>query len=124
MNGEVVSEVLIGQRTFDLLVRLDEPFREDIDAVKRLTIDLPGGGTTHLGSVARIYEASGPNTINREQVRRRIVIQCNTTGRGLVDVVEGHQVATWPRSKASCRPATSSSTAGSSKASNRPHGAW
>ena len=87
MNGEVVSEILLGQRTFDLLVRLDEPFREDIDAVKRLAIDLPDGGTTSLASVAKIYEASGPNTINREQVRRRIVIQCNTSGRGLVDVV-------------------------------------
>jgi HME family heavy-metal exporter len=87
MNGDVVSEVLLGQRTFDLLVRLDEPFREDIDAVERLAISLPSGGTTNLGSVANIYEASGPNTINREQVRRRIVIQCNTAGRGLVDVV-------------------------------------
>ena len=87
MNGKVVSEVLIGQRTFDLLVRLDEPFREDIQAVKRLTIDLPGGGSTSLASVARVYQASGPNTINREQVRRRIVLQCNTSGRGLVDVV-------------------------------------
>jgi len=87
MNGEVVSEVLIGQRTFDLLVRLDEPYREDVEAVKRLSIDLPGGGTTSLGSVASVYRASGPNTINREQVRRRIVIQCNTSGRGLVDIV-------------------------------------
>ena len=88
MNGQVVSEVLLGQRTFDLLVRLDEPFREDIDAVKRLTIDLPDGGTTSLGSVAKIYRSSGPNTINREQARRRIVIQGNTSGRGLVDVVQ------------------------------------
>jgi HME family heavy-metal exporter len=87
MNGEVVSEVLLGQQTFDLLVRLDEPFREDIDAVKRLTIKLPAGGVTNLGSVAKIYPSSGPNTINREHVRRRIVIQCNTAGRGLVDVV-------------------------------------
>ncbi len=87
MNGEVVSEMLIDQRTFDLLVRLDEPYREDVEAVKRLSIDLPGGGTTNLGSVADVYRASGPNTINREQVRRRIVVQCNTSGRGLVDVV-------------------------------------
>jgi len=79
MNGEVVSEVLLGQRTFDLLVRLDEPFREDIEAVRRLSIDLPEGGRTKLSSVARIYKSSGPNTI--------IVIQCNTSGRGLVDVV-------------------------------------
>jgi HME family heavy-metal exporter len=89
MNGQIVSDgVLIGQRTFDLLVRLDEPVREDIEVVKRLSMDLPGGGTTSLGSVARIYKDSGPNTINREQVRRRIVIQCNTSGRGLVDVVQ------------------------------------
>ncbi len=91
MNGDVVSEVLLGTRTFDLLVRLDEPFRENIEAVKRLSIDLPGGGTTMLESVAEITEGKGPNTINRENVQRRIVIQCNTTGRGLVDVVQDIQ---------------------------------
>lgn len=96
MNGEVVSEVLLGQRTFDLLVRLDEPFREDLEAVKRLAIDLPGGGSTKLESVANIYEAAGPNTINRENVRRRIIIQCNTTGRGLVDVVRDIQARVRP----------------------------
>ena len=87
MQGEVVSQILDGQRTFDLIVRLDEPFRENLDAVKRLSIHLPNGGTTQLSTVADIYKASGPNTINREQVRRRIVIQCNTAGRGMVDVV-------------------------------------
>jgi HME family heavy-metal exporter len=87
MQGKVVSEILIGQRTFDLLVRLDDPFRESIDAVRRLTVDLPGGGSTSLDSLADIYQASGPNTIHREQVQRLIVIQCNTSGRGLVDVV-------------------------------------
>lgn len=96
MNGEVVSEVLLGQRTFDLLVRLDEPFREDLEAVKRLSINLPGGGTTMLESVAKIYPAAGPNTINRENVRRRIIIQCNTTGRGLVDVVRDIQARVKP----------------------------
>jgi HME family heavy-metal exporter len=96
MNGEVVSEVLLGQRTFDLLVRLDEPFREDLEAVKRLSIDLPGGGTTMLDSVAKIYTAAGPNTINRENVRRRIVIQCNTADRGLVDVVRDIQARVKP----------------------------
>jgi len=87
MNGEVVSQVLDGQRTFDLVVRMDEPYRENLDAVRRLSIDLPDGGTTTLDSVATIYEAGGPNTINREKVRRRIVVQCNTADRGLVDVV-------------------------------------
>jgi HME family heavy-metal exporter len=92
MNGEVVSEVLLGQRTFDLLVRLDEPFREDLEAVKRLSIDLPAGGATMLNSVAKIYTAAGPNTISRENVRRRIIIQCNTANRGLVDVVRDIQL--------------------------------
>jgi len=88
MNGETVSEVLEGQRKFDLLVRLAEPYREDLEMLKRLTIHLPGGGTTKLESVANIYRGGGPNTINREQVRRRIVIQCNVADRGLVDVVQ------------------------------------
>lgn len=87
MRGEVVSQVLDGQRTFDLMVRLGEEFREDLQALKRLQIDLPGGGGVKLEDIARIYKAGGPNTINREQVRRRIVVQCNVSGRGLVDVV-------------------------------------
>ena len=87
MNGDVVSEVLLGQRTFDLMVRMGEEYREDLDALKRLSIDLPGGGTAPLSAVAKIYPATGPNTINREKVRRRIVVQCNVTDRGLVDVV-------------------------------------
>ena len=88
MNGEVVSEVLLGQRTFDLLVRMDEEYRENLEALKRLSIDLPGGGTTPLSSLAKVYPYTGPNTINREKVRRRIVVQCNVGDRGLVDVVE------------------------------------
>ncbi|MCH8839470.1 MAG: efflux RND transporter permease subunit, partial [Planctomycetes bacterium] len=87
LQGVVVSQVLEGQKTFDLLVRLREESREDVEALKRLVIDLPGGGSVKLEDVAKIYRASGPNTINREQVRRRIVVQCNVRGRGLVDVV-------------------------------------
>ncbi len=91
MNGVVVSEVLVGQRSFDLLVRFKDAAREDVQALERLPLSLPDGGTTNLASVARIYRASGPNTIHREQVRRRIVVQCNTIGRGLVDVVQDIQ---------------------------------
>ncbi|WP_425399032.1 efflux RND transporter permease subunit [Aeoliella sp.] len=87
MQGEVISQVLDGQRTFDLMVRLDEEYREDLDALRRLQIKLPSGGSVKLEDVARIYRSGGPNTINREQVRRRIVVQCNVSGRGLVDVV-------------------------------------
>ena len=88
MQGEVVSLVLDGQRTFDLLVRMDERYREDLDALKRLVINLPNGGSVKLEDVARIYKSGGPNTINREQVRRRTIVQCNVRGRGVVDVVQ------------------------------------
>ncbi len=57
MHGKVISEVLQGRRTFDLLVRLDEQYREDLAALKRMSLDLPEGGTTSLSSVARIYMA-------------------------------------------------------------------
>ncbi|MEZ6127363.1 MAG: efflux RND transporter permease subunit [Planctomycetaceae bacterium] len=96
MNGDVVSEILLGQRTFDLMVRLDENYREDVQKLKRLTIDLPDGGKVPLEAVARIYESGGPNTINRESVRRRIILQCNVSERGVVDVVEDIQKAVVP----------------------------
>lgn len=96
MNGQVVSEVLVGQRQFDLLVRLDEGYRENINLLRRLTIDLPEGGKIPLESVARIYESGGPNTVNRENVHRRIVLQCNVSERGVVDVVEEIQQAVAP----------------------------
>jgi len=88
MNGQVVSEVMQGQRTFDVVVRLQEDARENLDVLRRLPVELPGGGKVPLESVAKIYESFGPNTIQREKIRRRIVIQCNTADRGLVEVVE------------------------------------
>ncbi len=88
MNGQVVSDVLVGQRTFDLLLRLDENYRENIQSLRRLTIDMTDGGKLPLEAVADIYESGGPNTVNRENVRRRIILQCNVTERGVVDVVQ------------------------------------
>ncbi len=96
MNGKVVSEVLDGMRTFDLLIRMKEDYREDIEALKRLSIQLPEGGRIPLMSLATIYEAGGPNVVNRENVRRRIVIQCNVADRGVVDVVTDIQTAIDP----------------------------
>lgn len=96
MNGLVVSQVLQGQRTFDLLIRMDEKYREDLQKLKRLSIDLPNGGTTPLSSVADISFSSGPNTINREKVQKRIIVQCNVSGRGLVDVVKDIQAKEVP----------------------------
>jgi HME family heavy-metal exporter len=87
LGGKIVSEVLQGERTFDLLVRLEDRFREDRQALERLAVPLPQGGAIPLADVAKIYEAGGPNVIQRENARRRIVIQANVSDRGLVDVV-------------------------------------
>ncbi len=91
MNGQVVSEVLSEQRTFDLLIRMDENYREDLNALRRLTVDLRDGGKIPLEAIAKIYESGGPNTVNRENVRRRIILQANVSNRGVVDVVEDIQ---------------------------------
>ena len=96
MNGQVASEILIGQRTFDLLIRLDENYRENLESLRRLTIEMKDGGKLPLESVAKIYESGGPNTVNRENVRRRIVLQCNVSDRGVVDVVQEIQQSVRP----------------------------
>jgi HME family heavy-metal exporter len=96
MNGKVVSEVLDGMRTFDLVVRMKEDYREDLEELKRLSIQLPEGGTMPLSALANIYESGGPNAVNRENVRRRVVIQCNVADRGVVDVVTDIQAAIKP----------------------------
>ena len=87
MNGRVVSTILDGQRTFDLVVRLDDAARTDIESVNRLSLTLPAGGQIPLSAVARVYEAGGPNTINHERTRRRIAIRGNAAGRDLGGVV-------------------------------------
>jgi HME family heavy-metal exporter len=87
MNGRTVSEIVVGQRKFDLVVRLDEEFRQDPTQLSRLALNLPNGGRVPLSTVAEVRHSSGPNTINRENVRRRIILQCNTAGRDLNSVV-------------------------------------
>jgi Cu/Ag efflux pump CusA len=58
MNGQVVSEVMQGQRTFDLVIRLKEDARENLDVLRRLPVDLPSGGRVPLESLANIYDTS------------------------------------------------------------------
>ncbi|MDR3111055.1 MAG: CusA/CzcA family heavy metal efflux RND transporter [Planctomycetaceae bacterium] len=91
MNGSNVSQIVQGQSRFPLVVRLDQRYREDLDTVRRLRLDLPNGGQTTLESVAKIGQSSGPSTIKREQARRRIAVTCNTAERGVVDVVNDIQ---------------------------------
>ncbi len=93
LQGRTVSQVLENQRVFDLVVWFDEKARHNIDAIRSTLISTPDGSRVALGTVADVVATQGPNTINRENVRRRIVMQCNTSGRDLVSVVQDIQRA-------------------------------
>ncbi len=87
LNGRVVSQVLEGQRTFDLLVRYDEKSRESVEAIRATLIDTPSGARIPLGIVAAVENSTGPNIIQHENVQRRIVVSANVRGRDLGSVV-------------------------------------
>ena len=89
LKGEAVSQVLEGQRRFDLVVKLDEPYHSDPYNLRELRLELPDGrGQIRLREVADFPQsASGPNVINRENVRRRQTIRCNVSGRDMESAV-------------------------------------
>lgn len=89
MKGEVVSQVLEGQRRFALIIKLKEPFRSDTTKLKDLRLNLPNGhGQIRLSEVADFPAvASGPNQVNRENVRRVQVVRCNVADRDLASTV-------------------------------------
>jgi HME family heavy-metal exporter len=89
LRGEAVSQVLEGQRRFDLVVKLKEPYRSDPYKLSDLRLDLPDGRSQiRLRDVADFPDAaSGPNLVNRENVRRRQTIRCNVSGRDLESAV-------------------------------------
>ncbi|MBI4444816.1 MAG: efflux RND transporter permease subunit [Acidobacteria bacterium] len=90
-NGRVITQVLEEQRSFDVFLRLDEPWRSTLDFVDDLPIDVPGGSKVPLSQLASIEMATGPNQILRENALRRIVVQCNVAGRDLGSVVQDIQ---------------------------------
>ncbi len=85
--GKTVGQVLDGQRTFDMVVRFDDPYRTEFDVLKLALIDTPTGAKIPLSTVAEIIVDSGPNAINHENVQRRIVIACNVAERDLGSTV-------------------------------------
>lgn len=87
LAGRVVAQVIDGRRRIDLVVRLDEPDRRDVEALERLLVDTPDGGKVPLTMIATVTTATGPNQILREDVQRRIVVQCNVADRDLGSVV-------------------------------------
>ena len=82
-GGKTVGSVFDGDRRHDLVVRLPEPLRRDVDALTRLPIPLPASGYVSLGEVADLELVQGPNQINRENGKRRVVVTANVRGRDL-----------------------------------------
>jgi CzcA family heavy metal efflux pump len=87
LNGRTVSQVLEQQQVFDLVVWLTESARQNLDTIRNLLIDTPTGQKIPLAQVAKIDYGTGPNTINRENVSRLIVVSANVNGRDLGSVI-------------------------------------
>jgi heavy metal efflux system protein len=83
LAGERISEVWVGQRRFDLVVRLQDHRRDDVAAIQSLLISEHTGARVPLGQVARIEETFGPGAIRREAGSRRIAVEAGVTGRAL-----------------------------------------
>ncbi len=88
LEGEVTAQILEGQRIFDVFMRLDEDSRAELDRIKNIVIKtMPDGRRVSLEQVADVYETTGPNMVNRENMQRRIVVQANTSGRDLNTII-------------------------------------
>ena len=83
VGGSTAGTLFEGDRRFDIVVRLPEVLRTDIDAIRRLPVNLPGGhgGFIQLSEVADFAVAPGPNQISRENGKRRVVVTANVRGR-------------------------------------------
>ena len=86
-SGEKISEVYEGQRSFDLVLRLNKNYTESIEGIKSAMIINSEGTMIPLEEIAEIVSVGGPNSISRENVQRKIVISANTSGRDVVSIV-------------------------------------
>ena len=92
-NGHVATEVLEEQRTYDVLVRFDDSARQSVETIAATLVDTPTGAKVPLGQVAEVRLDQGPNTINRENVQRRIIVQANVADRDVGSVIDDVRAA-------------------------------
>lgn len=88
LAGRTVAQVYDDGYAYDITVILDEEHRSTIDDIAALTIDTPSGDRIPLGELADIRSVSGPNTVNRENVERRLLVSANVEGRDLRGTVD------------------------------------
>jgi cobalt-zinc-cadmium resistance protein CzcA len=93
MGGQVAGEIFEGDRRFDVVVRLPEDIRRNVDEIGRLRMPLPSGGDgprgfVPLADVALVKVEIGPNQISREDGKRRVVVTANVRGRDLGSFIQ------------------------------------
>ena len=76
-SGDLISEVIDGQRRYTVALRVPERYRTDPDAMRKIALRAPAGEQVTLGQVARVEVNRGPELINREEGQRRIVVMSN-----------------------------------------------
>ena len=86
LAGEPVSQVYEGRRVFDLTLKVGDESRATAEDISRMVVDAKGTKIT-LGQIADVMSSVGPNTINRENVQRKVVVSANVAGRDLRGVV-------------------------------------
>ncbi|MDD5141270.1 MAG: CusA/CzcA family heavy metal efflux RND transporter [Verrucomicrobiales bacterium] len=91
IGGKEATKVYEGQKVFGLAVRFPESARNDVGPVRNILIASPQGALIPLGHLAHVYVTEGPAQISRELAQRRIVIECNVTGRDIGGFVEEAQ---------------------------------
>ncbi|MBA4054611.1 MAG: CusA/CzcA family heavy metal efflux RND transporter, partial [Marivirga sp.] len=89
--GQSAGLVYEGEKRFDLVVRLNEQSRQQIEDVQNLFISTPGGNQVPLQQLAKVELKLGPNQIQREDAKRRIIVGFNVRGRDIASVVEDVQ---------------------------------
>jgi Cu/Ag efflux pump CusA len=91
LAGEVISQVYEQGKSFDLIVKVKNNFRDEAEKIRNLMVDTQDGKKVPLSYIADVASSMGPNTINRENVKRKIVISANVADRDLRSVVNDIQ---------------------------------
>jgi CzcA family heavy metal efflux pump len=86
-GGEKLSDVYEGQRRFDLVLRLNKDYTESMEGIRSSLIDTYDGKKVPLEQVADIVSVTGPSSITRENVQRKVVVSANVSGRDIKSVV-------------------------------------
>ena len=87
IGGMEAGQVIQGNERYDIYVRLAKAYRQDVETLRQLVLQAPGGAWVRLGEVADVVIESGPPQIRRDDVQRRVVIQSNVEGRDMGGLV-------------------------------------